>query len=144
MVAGWNELELKLAPLSASLPVAFGPLAGFMDAWGMLLIIATGAIAAVAATSPHIADEALALIQVEYEELPPVLNAADAMKDGAPLLHERSGLERFGFAFLRVHIHRETQRRRAAGDRVHAPAAVVPGRAGAVDGGFRVAVGRCR
>ena len=31
------------------------------------------AIAAVAATSPHIAEEALALIQVEYEELPPVL-----------------------------------------------------------------------
>src|SRR2546426_5253182 len=47
------------------------------------------AIAAVAATSPHIAEEALALIQVEYEELPPVLSAADAMKPGAPLLHER-------------------------------------------------------
>src|SRR2546426_7233862 len=47
------------------------------------------AIAAVAATSPHIAEEALALIQVEYEELPPVLTAADAMKPGAPLLHER-------------------------------------------------------
>src|SRR5712692_7336623 len=47
------------------------------------------AIAAVAATSPHIAEEALALIQVEYEELPPVLSAADAMKPDAPLLHER-------------------------------------------------------
>src|SRR5437870_2477360 len=47
------------------------------------------AIAAVAATSPHIAEEALALIQVEYEELPPVLTAEDAMKPGAPLLHER-------------------------------------------------------
>src|SRR5437879_5750686 len=47
------------------------------------------AIAAVAATSPHIAEEALALIQVEYEELPPVLTAADAMKPDAPLLHER-------------------------------------------------------
>jgi xanthine dehydrogenase molybdenum-binding subunit len=47
------------------------------------------AVAAVAATSPHIAEEALALIQVEYEELPPVLSAADAMKPGAPLLHER-------------------------------------------------------
>lgn len=47
------------------------------------------AVAAVAATSPHIAEEALALIQVEYEVLPPVLNAADAMKPGAPLLHER-------------------------------------------------------
>src|SRR5262252_4960070 len=47
------------------------------------------AVAAVAATSAHVAEEALKLIQVEYEELPPVLSAADAMKPGAPLLHER-------------------------------------------------------
>jgi CO/xanthine dehydrogenase Mo-binding subunit len=47
------------------------------------------AVAAVAATSLHLAEEALALIQVEYEELPAVLTAADAMKPGAPLLHER-------------------------------------------------------
>ena len=47
------------------------------------------AIAAVAATSPHIAEEALALIQVEYDVLPPVLSAEDAIKEGAPLLHER-------------------------------------------------------
>lgn len=43
-------------------------------------------IAAVAATSIHIAEEALALIKVEYEVLPPVLNALDAMKDDAPIL----------------------------------------------------------
>jgi CO/xanthine dehydrogenase Mo-binding subunit len=47
------------------------------------------AVAAVAATSPHLAEEALALIQVEYEELPPVLTAEEAMKPGAPLLHDR-------------------------------------------------------
>src|SRR5919109_1381281 len=47
------------------------------------------AVAAVAATSPHIAEEALKLIQVEYEELPPAMSAAEAMKPGAPLLHER-------------------------------------------------------
>ena len=47
------------------------------------------AIAAVAATSPHIAEEALSLIDVEYEVLPPVLNACDAMKEDAPILHER-------------------------------------------------------
>ncbi|MGE0440249.1 MAG: APC family permease [Gemmatimonadales bacterium] len=34
----------------AYLRAAFGPLAGFLDAWGLLLIIATGAIAAVAFT----------------------------------------------------------------------------------------------
>ena len=47
------------------------------------------AVAAVAATSPHIAEEALELIQVEYEVLPPVTSAAEAMQAGAPLLHER-------------------------------------------------------
>ena len=46
-------------------------------------------VAAVAATSPHIAEEALALIDVDYEVLTPVLNADEAMKDDAPLLHER-------------------------------------------------------
>src|SRR5262244_76382 len=44
---------------------------------------------AVAATSPHLAEEALALIQVAYDELPPVLTAAEAMQPGAPLLHDR-------------------------------------------------------
>src|SRR6266699_832828 len=47
------------------------------------------ALAAVAATSPHLAEEALSLIEVEYEALPPVLTATDAMQDGAPLLHAR-------------------------------------------------------
>ncbi|MDA0770194.1 MAG: xanthine dehydrogenase family protein molybdopterin-binding subunit, partial [Chloroflexi bacterium] len=46
------------------------------------------AIAAVAATSPHVAEEALKLIDVEYEVLPAVVNVLDAMKDGAPILHE--------------------------------------------------------
>jgi CO/xanthine dehydrogenase Mo-binding subunit len=47
------------------------------------------AIAAVAATSIHLAEEALALIDVDYEVLPAVLNASDAMKTGASILHER-------------------------------------------------------
>src|SRR6516225_8790848 len=44
------------------------------------------AVAAVAAVSPHIAEEALALIQVDYDLLPPVIDVRAAMKDGAPLL----------------------------------------------------------
>ena len=53
-------------------------------------VLYTGhAVAAVAATSAHIAEEALSLIKVEYEVLPPVLNATDAMKEDAPILHER-------------------------------------------------------
>ena len=46
------------------------------------------AVAAVAATGPHVAEEALALIQVDYDVLSPVLEVREAMKDDAPLLHE--------------------------------------------------------
>ena len=42
------------------------------------------AVAAVAATSPHIAEQALSLIDVDYEVLPSVMNVQDAMVDGAP------------------------------------------------------------
>jgi xanthine dehydrogenase molybdenum-binding subunit len=44
------------------------------------------AIAAVAATSPHIAEEALNLIEVDYEILQPVMTVADAMAPDAPIL----------------------------------------------------------
>ena len=44
------------------------------------------AIAAVAATSPHIAEEALRLIEVDYEALAPVMTVEDAMKPGATIL----------------------------------------------------------
>ena len=44
------------------------------------------AIAAVAATNPHIAEEAVRLIEVEYEVLPPVMTVDAAMKPGAPIL----------------------------------------------------------
>ena len=47
------------------------------------------AVAAVAATSTHIAEQALALIEVDYEVLPYVTDILDAMKDDAPVLHER-------------------------------------------------------
>ena len=47
------------------------------------------AIAAIAAASPHLAEEALALIDVDYEVLPAVLNAEEALQPDAPLLHER-------------------------------------------------------
>ena len=46
------------------------------------------AIAAVAATSPHVAEQAVNLIDVDYEVLPPALDVRKAMKEGAPLLHE--------------------------------------------------------
>ena len=46
-------------------------------------------VAAVAATSVEIAEEALGLIEVEYEELPAVLDPIEAMKPGAPLVHKK-------------------------------------------------------
>jgi len=45
-------------------------------------------IAAVAAVNPEIAEEALGLITVEYEELPALFDPIEAMKEGAPLIHE--------------------------------------------------------
>ncbi len=44
-------------------------------------------VAAVAAQDPDAAEEALLLIDVEYEELPQVLDAEVAMQPGAPVLH---------------------------------------------------------
>lgn len=45
------------------------------------------AVAAVAAVSPHVAEEAVKLIEVEYEPLPSVTWVLDAMKPDAPVLH---------------------------------------------------------
>lgn len=45
-------------------------------------------IAAVAAESEEIAEAALKLIEVDYEDLPSVFDPAEALKEGAPVLHE--------------------------------------------------------
>lgn len=45
-------------------------------------------VAAVAAETLEAAEEALALIEVEYEELPGVFDPVQAMRAGAPLIHE--------------------------------------------------------
>lgn len=45
-------------------------------------------VAAVAAIDPDTAEEAINLIKVEYELLPPVFDPEEAMKEGAPLIHE--------------------------------------------------------
>ena len=46
-------------------------------------------IAAVAAVDIYTAEKALDLIEVEYEELPAVFDPEEAMKPGAPVIHER-------------------------------------------------------
>jgi xanthine dehydrogenase molybdenum-binding subunit len=46
------------------------------------------AIAAVAADSVHVAEEAVKLIDVQYEPLPPVMDVVQAMSDDAPILND--------------------------------------------------------
>ncbi|KPL83301.1 xanthine dehydrogenase [Thermanaerothrix daxensis] len=45
-------------------------------------------VAFVAAETEEIAEQALKLIEVEYEPLPAILDPADALKDGAPIIHD--------------------------------------------------------
>ena len=47
-------------------------------------------VAAVAAESRDAAEEAINLIDVEYEELPAVFDVIEAMKPGAPVLHDNA------------------------------------------------------
>ena len=46
------------------------------------------AVVAVAADNAHVAEAALALIDVDYEVLEPVIDVRAAMQEGAPLLHD--------------------------------------------------------
>ena len=60
-------------------------------------VLYTGhAVAAVCATSPHIAEEALELIKVEYEVLQPVVDVRKAMANDAPLLDENRTTRELG------------------------------------------------
>lgn len=54
------------------------------------------AVAAVAATSLHVAEEALLLIAVDYEVLAPVVDLLTAMKQDAPQLHDGMTTRVFG------------------------------------------------
>ncbi|HRA90386.1 MAG TPA: molybdopterin-dependent oxidoreductase, partial [Planctomycetaceae bacterium] len=56
------------------------------------------AIAAVAADNIHIAEEAVKLIAVQYELLPPVLDVRKAMEDDAPILNDDIRTESVGSA----------------------------------------------
>jgi CO/xanthine dehydrogenase Mo-binding subunit len=57
-------------------------------------------VAAVAALTADAAEEALKLIEVEYEELPAVLSVDDALRAGAVLVHDSIKLPSSGFADL--------------------------------------------
>jgi CO/xanthine dehydrogenase Mo-binding subunit/aerobic-type carbon monoxide dehydrogenase small subunit (CoxS/CutS family) len=50
------------------------------------------AVAAVAATSPQTAAQALSLIRVDYRLLPAIVDPAEALRDSAPLIHDSGNL----------------------------------------------------
>ncbi len=70
------------------------------------------AVAGIAATSPHTAEEALELIEVDYEVLPPVLDVLESMGEDAPLLHEHLTTEELGVRTEKVsNVARHVQHR---------------------------------
>jgi CO/xanthine dehydrogenase Mo-binding subunit len=71
-------------------------------------------IAAVAAISPEIADEALDLIEVEYEELPGIFDPLEAMKEGAALIHEEMKSNTLKMPWKFVHGDVEAAKRESA------------------------------
>ena len=54
------------------------------------------AVAAVAAINPHVAEEAIELIKVDYDVLPPVMDVLKAMKDDAPIILDDLQTESLG------------------------------------------------
>jgi xanthine dehydrogenase YagR molybdenum-binding subunit len=60
---------------------------------GRIVRFAGEPVAAVAAETPEIAEDAIRAIRVEYEILPHVVRAEDAIKEGAPKVYDEGNLE---------------------------------------------------
>jgi len=86
------------------------------------------AVAAVGAESPRAAEDAAAIVEVEYEELPAVLDVLEAVRPGAQLVHETHEVSSSGAAYFGL--------RPQAGTNVCHRFRI---RDGDVDAGFRVA-----
>ena len=86
--ADWPETSMKLTDLAEGSIHNLGFLSMNIMARGKALYKGHP-VAAVAAVNPHVAEEAMALIKVDYEVLKPVLTAQEGMKADAPILHER-------------------------------------------------------
>ena len=73
---------------------AGNPTIKFHDRYGLAqdkVRFAGEPVAIIVATSRYVAEDALELVEAEYEPLPAVLDAEEAVKDGAPLLYEEWG-----------------------------------------------------
>jgi CO/xanthine dehydrogenase Mo-binding subunit len=57
-------------------------------------------VAAVAAESPRTAEDAVGLVEVDYEPLPAMFDVLDAVRPGAPLIHETHELSSSGAAYF--------------------------------------------
>lgn len=77
VITGYNTPEIRIGFIRDNFALKKGKVRQFRDE-----------VAAVAAIDPDIAEEALELIKVEYEELPAVFTPEDALKENAPLIHE--------------------------------------------------------
>lgn len=66
-------------------------------------------VAAVAAETPEIAEEALRLIEVEYEVLPAVLDMEKAMEPGAPQIHDEPDARGIYDATRNIAAHLEAE-----------------------------------
>ncbi|MDA1226334.1 MAG: xanthine dehydrogenase family protein molybdopterin-binding subunit [Chloroflexi bacterium] len=85
--ADFPSLPNEAQVLTAGLPVNVKFLSNNVLA-GDKVLYKGHPIAAVAAASVHAAEEAMALIEVEYEVLPSATNVEDALKPGAPKIHD--------------------------------------------------------
>lgn len=79
VITGYNTEEVRIGFLKDNFALKKGKVRQFRDE-----------IAAVAATSPEIAAEAIDLIDVDYEPLPGVFSPGEALAEGAPIVHEQN------------------------------------------------------
>ena len=77
VITGHNTPEIRIGFIRDNLVLKKGKVRQFRDE-----------VAAVAAIDPDIAEEAVELIKVDYEELPAVFTPEDALKEDAPLIHD--------------------------------------------------------
>ena len=77
VITGYNTPEVRIGFIKDNFALKKGKVRQFRDE-----------VAAVAAIDPEIAEEAVDLIQVEYEELPGVFTPEEALREDAPLVHE--------------------------------------------------------
>ncbi|MHC4135620.1 MAG: xanthine dehydrogenase family protein molybdopterin-binding subunit, partial [Planctomycetota bacterium] len=77
VITGYNTPQVRIGFLRDNLALKRDKVRQFRDE-----------VAAVAAIDPDIAQEAVDLIEVEYEPLPAVFDPEEALTDGAPLVHE--------------------------------------------------------